>query len=404
MSYFSLARLLKSRNRVVSDLIMKTGLAHATYFATYALSYAFIGATEFAYLGQYLAFMQIFSILVTLRQEVRFIYANENEQRKIERNLIARSCMVMSIGIIILIASFILSKSLFFTTFAMAIISSGINGLLILGTEKSIGAKEYKLLNAIRNNWIYIFAAFTTLATCFDVGFVLILTTLDLLARALILLTLLKKLKFYFGMHHRSKFGLEVKTFNIDIATSVLSLLVYNLPFVVLPYYVDHEVAGSYFLAFRLAMGPVTLISNAFNDYAKSTYRKKDNVSIMKKYKGDFKKVSVLSFVIYSTMGFIVFIASKLSIDYKILCNLILILSAPAALRLSYSSFIFIYQLENKFKENFFLYVRGSFIIAAFTGLSIQSNSVSLMTIALALGYVLFIVDAIIFNHRIVSK
>lgn len=391
-------------NFIVSKLALQTGLAQITYFCAYFIVFSYIGGIEFAYLGQYLAYIQIFTILITLREEIRFPYLDQRKKMELEIKIILRSLLAIMLGVCFLIFPLSTNFEIQMEILVLALVGSGVNAILVLGKEKGIDAKDYNLINAIRNNWIYIFSFVSVFAVILGAKFICFLIIFDLISRVLLLVVLIKKLDF-FKQSQWSQYSLLFKISpNVDVVTSILSILCYSMPMLLLPHAIDEEIAGKYFLAFRIAMGPVSLLANAFNDYFKSSYHVNPIHDISYRYSKDFAKLMKVSCAINLTLILICYIMLQVTQEQSDLIIMIMILTLPSGLRLSYSSFNFLHQLKNELKGNFYLYCRGSVIIFIATLLAILSDNVLQLTISIAIGYFIFLMDALRFNHRIASN
>lgn len=391
-------------NFIVSKLALQTGLAQITYFCAYLVVFSYIGGVEFAYLGQYLAYIQILTIFITLREEIRFPYIDEKKKIELETKIIFRSTITIILGVCSII--FLLSSNfgMQMEIFALALIGSGVNAILVLVKEKGIDAKDYNLINSIRNNWIYVFSFVSVFAVIFEVKFVLFLIIFDLISRIILLVFVIKKLDF-FCRSWWNQYSLLFKISpNLDVVTSIFSILCYSMPMLLLPHVVDEEIAGNYFLAFRIAMGPVSLLANAFNDYFKSSYHINSTHDTSHRYAKDFGTLFKVSCTINLTLVLICYIMLRVISAQSDLLFMIMILTMPSGLRLCHASFNFLHQLKNELKGNFYLYSRGLVIIFVATLLAILSDNILQLTISIAFGYFIFLLDALRFNHKIASN
>ena len=390
-------------NIMVSKLAFQTGCAQLTFFCSNLYVFSYIGGVEFAYLGQYLAYMQILTIFITFREEIRFPYLDEEKKMEIEIKIILRSSLTILLGIFFLIFSLSLESNIQIEICALALVGSGVNALLVLGKEKGIDAKDYNLINIIRNNWIYVFSFASVFAIIFEVKIICLLIICDLISRILLLIFLMKRLDFFTRKQWVQYNLLFQISPNIDVVTSIFSILCYSLPMLLLPHAINEETAGEYFLAFRIAMGPVSLLSNAFNDYFKSSYRIHHIDDISNRYSKDFSTLLKVSCSIFLISNLMCYMMLQVTPEHRDLIIMIMILTIPAGLRLCHSSFNFLHQFKNELKRNSYLYFRGVFIIFTATVIAILSDNILQATISLTFGYCIFLIDALRFNSRISS-
>jgi len=391
-------------NIIVSKLAFQTGIAQLTYFCSNLYVFSNIGGVEFAFLGQYLAYMQILTIFITFREEIRFPYLHEEKKKEIESKIILRSSFTILFGILFLTFPLSTGSYIQMEILALALVGSGVNAILVLGKEKGIDAKDYNLINIIRNNWIYVFSFASIFAVILEVKIICFLIICDLISRIILLVFILNKLDFFTRKQWDQYHLLFKINPNIDVVTSVLSILCYSLPMLLLPHVITEETAGEYFIAFRIAMGPVTLLSNAFNDYFKSFYRINLVEDISNSYSKDLRTLLKISCLIFVVSNLMCYMMLQLVPEHRNLITMIMILTLPSGLRLCHSSFNFLHQLKNELKGNFYLYLRGTLIIFIATVTAMLSDNILQTTISLAIGYCIFLIDALRFNNRISSN
>lgn len=390
----------KLKSSQVNSMVFWAILAQITFFGTSLLLFRKYGETSFAYLGQYVAYSQIAAVFITLRQEIRFIYRPDKEKHGIEQDIHIRSACAISLGIMFSLLSYIFNLSVSYHVIALSILCSGIISLNNFYLQKSIGNKDYFSIIIIRNGWIFSFALLALLSNKISISSLLYLVYIDLASRILVAFYLLRiatnKIDITFLFN-----SLKVKNkLSIDILTALISLMVYNLPFILLPYYSSPEVIGLAYFCYRIANAPINLFANALNDFLKGKYKNPETgADLSRNLAIDLKQIFVLSGAIFALFYVLLHISRSLFPEEAQAIALIQLFLLPAFLRLVHSSFIFLPQLKDQLLTNFYLYMRG--LLYLFTGTCLSIYFIQNLQYIIPVSYLIFLGDALFYTYRL---
>lgn len=392
----------KFKSSKINYMILCAIFAQVTFFGASLLLFRKYGEAQFAYLGQYMAYSQIAAVFITLRQEIRFIYKSDAEKYEIEQEINIRSIYAIILGVLFILLSHIYNFPISYQVIALSIVSSGIISLNNFYLQKVIGNRDYLSIVIIRNGWIFSFALLAFISNKMSTPSLLYIVYLDLASRALLILYLLRiganKVDGNLLLH-----SLNMKNkLNIDILSALISLIVYNLPFILLPYYTSPELIGLAYFCYRIANAPINLFANTLNDFFKAKYKETArSVDLSKQLAIDFKLTIVFSGVIFMAFFVFLYMAQFLFPQEFQAVFLIQLFLLPAFLRLVHSSFIFLPQMKDRLVTNSYLYIRGLLYLCIGTCLSVFFDQN--IQYIIPVSYTIFFVDALFYTHSLLE-